>query len=161
MKRFIIIIIIIIFTIISSHKTKAQSVYTVGPMLHINIGNKCLKASLGFELAYWSFSHNLPYGYNIGIEHQKSKLRIYTEVQTGIIWGGISAGPCLEIRKDSCCKLFLQTSVWANAIIGIDFRFRYRNDEHYFPPFRPGFITLIIAPKPSPRPGFLWQNGDE
>ena len=103
-------------------------------MLHINIGNKQVKASLGFELAYWNFSHNLPYGCDIGIEHEKSKWRIYSEAQTGFIWGGLSAGPCLEIRKESNCKLFVQTSIWANAIIGIDFRMRYGEGEHYFCP---------------------------
>jgi len=132
MKRFSLII--LISTIIICKEGNAQSVYSVGPMLHINIGNKHVKASFGFELAYWSFSHTLPYGCDIGIEHQKSKWRVYTEAQAGIIWGGISAGPCLEIRKDSSCKMFIQTSIWANALIGIDLRFRYSESEHYFAP---------------------------
>lgn len=112
----------------------AQSIISIGPMFHLNIGNKVVKTSFGVELAYWNFSQTLPYGIDIGIERQKSKWRIYSEAQTGLIFGGISVGPCLEIRKDSCSKLFLQTSVWANAFIGLDMRFRFGKNERYFSP---------------------------
>jgi len=103
-------------------------------MLHINIGKKSVKTSFCIELAYWNFSHSLPYSYDIGIERQKSKWRIYSEIQTGIVYCGFSAGPCLEIIKDSCCKIFLQSSVWANAFLGLDFRFSFSKGEHYFSP---------------------------
>lgn len=127
---------LIVFLIFASYCffCNAQSIISIGPMVHFNIGNKTVKTSFGVELAFWDFSQSLPYGCDIGIEHQKSKWRIYSEVQTGLVFGGISAGPCLEIRKDSCCKMFLQTSVWANAFLGMDMRFRFGKGERYFSP---------------------------
>jgi hypothetical protein len=114
-------------------QSKAQGVYTIGPMLHFNIGDKPMRTSFGIEFAYWNIDHT-PYGFDVGFDCQKGKFRLYSEMQTGIGVMGMSSGPFIEFRKDALANLGLQGSVWANYILGMDLRFRFSKGQDYFAP---------------------------
>jgi hypothetical protein len=108
--------------------SSSQTIWTVGPMLHVNFGGKegekKVKVSYALEFAYWNFSR-FPYSFDFAAEFGKKRIRLYTEAQTGIGIAGISAGPVLEIQTDkSACKLGFQTTVWANYFLGFDYRYR-------------------------------------
>ncbi len=114
--------------------TFSQSIWTAGPMLHINIGNDKVRASWGFEFAYWNFSH-FPYSYDFCTEFEKKRIRLYGEVQTGFGLGGISAGPVLEIQTDvPAIRLGFQTSIWGNYFLGFDLRYRRIDNKSFFCP---------------------------
>ena len=125
---------ILLLVIILSHESKSQHIYTIGPTLHWNIGNKSCKPSWGLEFSCYSKIFDLPEGYDIAIEHQKTKTRIYSEYQRSFIFMGYSIGPYIELSKEQPMKLGLQGSVWANAFIGLDLRYRVTRGEHYFAP---------------------------
>lgn len=116
-------------------KLQAQHVFTAGPMFHLNFGGgQKAQGSFGLEVAYWNVFGALPYGFDLGVDFEKNRLRIYSEAQTGIYFGGLSAGPYLEFPKDAPARLGLQTSLWANAFVGIDFRARFGRGESRFAP---------------------------
>lgn len=131
----VILLICLIFTVFAN----AQQVYTIGPMFHVNFGNKIVTTSWGVEAAFWDFSSVYPVGFDLGLEWQKPKFRMYTEAQTGIYFAGTSGGFGCEFQKENSPKLFLQGSVWANAFIGLDFRFRTTKEGY----FAPGIYTKI------------------
>ncbi|MFL5728352.1 MAG: hypothetical protein ACJ75J_02590, partial [Cytophagaceae bacterium] len=111
----------------------AQEYYTIGPMLHFNIGDEKVRTSFGIEFAYWNYS-NFPYSFDFGVDFQKYKTRIYTEMQTGAAATGVSAGPFMEFKKKSSVQVGLQSSVWLNYIIGVDLRGRWQKGQDYFAP---------------------------
>jgi len=103
----------------------SQTIWTAGPMLHVNFGDKKIRASWGLEFAYWNF-RSFPYSIDFCAEFEKKKIRLYTEAQTGIGVAGISAGPVLEFQTaESKTRLGFQTSVWGNYYWGFDFRMRF------------------------------------
>ena len=111
----------------------SSQIYTIGPMFHYYFGDRKGAFSWGIEGAMWDFSKRIPYGYDVGLEFQKSKFRIYSEIQTGIIFAGVSGGLGLAFKKEERVKLFLQGSIWANALIGLDFRLRTLKDDNFAP----------------------------
>jgi hypothetical protein len=102
-------------------------------MYHLNIGDKSVKSSFGIEVAYWNMD-NFPYSVDLGIDFQKGKCRIYTEAQTGVGFAGVSIGPVVEFKKNAHMQIGLQTSAWANYIIGLDFRYRFFKGPDYIAP---------------------------
>lgn len=125
-----IIILLIFFTSTYAH---AQDVFSIGPMYHLNIGDKSFKSSFGLEVAYWNID-DFPYSVDFGLDFQKGKFRLYTEAQTGVGFAGVSLGPVLEFKKNSPVQLGLQTSAWANYILGVDFRCRFFKGPDYISP---------------------------
>jgi hypothetical protein len=112
----------------------AQSIWTIGPMLHVNFGDEKIKASFGLEAAYWNFT-KFPYSVDLGLEIEEGKFRLYTEAQTGVGVAGISAGPVLEIQtEDSKGKFGFQASVWGNYFLGFDLRGRWVDSKTFFCP---------------------------
>jgi hypothetical protein len=117
-----------------SFKGWSQTIWTVGPMFHINIGGEKVRCSYALEFAYWNFSH-FPYSLDMAIEFEKKRIRLYSEAQTGIGVAGISAGPVFEIQTDKpACKLGFQGSLWANYYLGFDLRIRYIDKTTFFCP---------------------------
>src|SRR4051812_16341014 len=111
MKR--IIPLLMLFTLSFSFKTFGQEVWTIGPMLHYNLGGEKRHFSWAIELAYWNVK-NVPYSIDGGIEFNKKRIRFYSEVQTGIGVTGLSIGPVLEINKvEHTARLGFQTTFWA------------------------------------------------
>jgi hypothetical protein len=112
----------------------SQTIWTVGPMIHFNIGGKQKQFSYSLEFAYWNFSH-FPYSVDFAAEFAKKRIRLYSELQTGIGIAGLSAGPVFEIQTDKpACKLGFQGSVWGNYYLGFDLRFRYMDNTGFFCP---------------------------
>lgn len=127
------IVICLLFQFFTS-TTKAQDVWMLGPMLHINFGGEKTKLSYALEASYWNYQ-NFPYSFDFAVEFEKGKFRVYSEGQTGIGFAGISAGPVLEYRKsDKKFKLGFQGSVWANYFWGFDFRIRKIGGENFISP---------------------------
>ncbi len=115
-------------------KAYSQDVWTVGPMLHINFGDKQVKASFAIEAAYWNF-YFIPYSLDAGIEFEKQKIRVYSEFQTGIGLAGGSIGPVFEFNtKEIIVKGGIQASLWANYFIGFDLRYRRIGGKEFIAP---------------------------
>jgi hypothetical protein len=121
-------------TVNVSKKAYSQVVWTVGPMLHINFGDKQVKASFAIEAAYWNF-YFIPYSLDAGIEFEKQKIRVYSEFQTGIGLAGGSIGPVFEFNtKEINVKGGIQASLWANYFIGFDLRYRRIGGKEFIAP---------------------------
>ena len=119
-----------------SHRAVAQGneVWMLGPMLHINFGGEKTRASWGLELAYWNYN-GFPYSFDGCLEFEKQKIRLYSEVQTGIGLAGLSMGPVVEFRsQEKNVKLGFQGSIWANYFLGFDFRIRRIGNETFICP---------------------------
>lgn len=113
---------------------KSQTIWTAGPMIHVNIGDDKLRMSYGFEFAYWSFTH-FPYSVDFSAEFERKRIRLYSELQTGVGVAGISAGPVLEFQTDEAAtKLGFQGSIWGNYFLGFDARFRFIDGKAFFCP---------------------------
>ena len=114
--------------------TFSQTIWTVGPMVHYNIGGEKNRWSWTIEFAYWNFSH-FPYSFDFATEFERKKIRFYSEVQTGIGLAGLACGPVLEIQTDkSKLKLGFQGSIWGNYFLGGDLRARFIDKNAFFSP---------------------------
>lgn len=110
----------------------------IGPSFHFNFekGGK-MKFSGGLEFSGWFVKngggHGCP-GFDVGIEFEQGKIRLYSEAQYGLI-GGASAGPVLQysFSDKKICTGF-QTSVWLSFFLGGEIRGRFMQDGIYFSP---------------------------
>jgi hypothetical protein len=111
--------------------SRAQEVWTVGPMVHINFGGgEKITPSFSLEGAYWnldSFYHSVDFG----IEFDRGKFRIYSEAQTGIGLTGLSFGPVLEFHRGHGTHLGVQGSCWINYFLGVDYRIRFIDKKRF------------------------------
>ncbi|MBN8695731.1 MAG: hypothetical protein J0L87_04305 [Bacteroidetes bacterium] len=129
MKKTILFSIIILSI---SSKMLGQSVWTIGPMFHYNFGGEKRHFSFAIETAYWNIK-NFPYSIDAGIEFGKKRVRLYSELQTGFGIAGISAGPVLEINKaERKAHLGIQSTVWMNYFIGLDYRYRRIDKTNFY-----------------------------
>jgi len=115
-----------IILILLTFKGFSQDIYTFGPMVHLNFGGGSkANISYGLEFAYWNIDH-FPYSIDGGIEYGKKKLRIYSELQTGIGAIGLGAGPVYQFNfTGKTSHLGFQTTYWANYFLGVDYRKRW------------------------------------
>ncbi len=121
---------------------------TAGPMLHWNFsGYRFSGFSFGLEVAYWNyaeawqegfyFSGPAPdpdapgFGLALGCDGGAGGFRLYAEPQIGWVLAGLSLGPVLELpAPGSPPRWGLQGSAWANAVGGVDLRYRYLYGRH-------------------------------
>ena len=108
---------------------RAQDVFSVGPTLHFNFGDKKPKVSWGVEAALWWYQDQFPVSANIGFDRRKGSTVLYSQAQTGVGIAGISAGPYLEFRKENSPVLGVQTDYWINYFAGLNYRVRYGGGE--------------------------------
>lgn len=121
--------VIIIFS--GSLKIAAQEIWTIGPMIHFNMGDGERTVSFAIEAAYWNLDH-FYYSVDGGIEFDKKRFRLYSELQTGIGLLGVAAGPVFEVNKEKgSVHLGLQAGVWANYFLGVDYRMRWIGGEKF------------------------------
>ncbi|HEX3007659.1 MAG TPA: hypothetical protein VHO90_08610 [Bacteroidales bacterium] len=114
--------------------SQTKEVWMFGPMLHFNFGNKEVHTSIGIELSYWNYTH-FPYSVDFGIDFERKKSRLYSEVQTGIGILGISAGPVIELnRYEHKLMAGFQGSLWGNYFGGFDLRYRKMGGNSYISP---------------------------
>ncbi|MFN3402775.1 MAG: hypothetical protein ACK40G_01690 [Cytophagaceae bacterium] len=135
-------ILILILGICLATEGYSQAVYTIGPMLHFNFGeSKRPTVSFAIEGAYWNIK-SFPYSFDVGLEWERGKFRIYSEAQTGIGLMGVSSGPFLEFSS-APVKLGLQMSAWANYFWGFDFRYRINSGKNVISPGT--YVKLPVA----------------
>lgn len=142
-----IILLIIVSTLLSL--SGFSQIYTIGPTINWNFGNKQCKVSGGIELGIIG----LPIEYNdnngavlsmeLGLDFEKNRNRFYTEIRftqyaankMGLpILFGISAGPVLEWGKDCKTAIGIQSSAYGWLILGANFRYRYVNGKSTYGP---------------------------
>lgn len=122
--------IFLVFNVFGEYRSNAIS---FGPMLHMNIGDE-MKLSISFELSYWQLKDTpYPWSVDIGIEYGADIQRIYSELQTGVYYAGVSSGVAVEYNKGDIAYGY-QGSIWGNLFAGFDFRYRRIRNENYFCP---------------------------
>ena len=117
----------------------------IGPSFHFNFekGGK-MKFSGGLEFSGWFVKNGggllglgmltKSPGFDVGIEFEQGKIRLYSEAQYGFIVGA-SAGPVLQysFSDKKICTGF-QTSVWLSIFLGGEIRGRFMQDGIYLSP---------------------------
>ncbi|OGS36686.1 MAG: hypothetical protein A2293_13360 [Elusimicrobia bacterium RIFOXYB2_FULL_49_7] len=101
-------------------------------MLHWNFGLSKVSFSLGVEASYWNY-YSFPKSIDFGIDFEKSAIRVYSELQTGLIFFGLSAGLVSEFKENNVSFGF-QGSTWGNLYGGLDLRYRRINEVNFICP---------------------------
>ena len=136
----ILIIIIFLVSVMFSklYSQNNEILGLIGPSFHFNFekGGK-MKFSGGLEFSGWFVKNKGGLGgpgFDVGIEFEQGKIRLYSEAQYGLI-GGASAGPVLQysFSDKKICTGF-QTSVWLSFFLGGEIRGRFMQDGIYFSP---------------------------
>lgn len=128
-----------------------------GPMFHRNIawGGQGARWSFAWEMSYWPRTGVV--GYDAGLEFDTRKtVRLYAEAeagfrQDGLALAGLAAGPALQIGPEGI-HWGLQGSGWANALVGVDCRFRYLSGSPA--DLAPGGYLKVATPVHDSRPGW-------
>lgn len=120
-------------------------------MIHYEMGKHVDGVTFGMEISYWWEEQALPFidvpaGLDVGVEFTHTKVRVYSEAQSGFLIGG-SMGPFLEVpyagaaiaEGGSGMVFGVQGSVWAWLILGGDFRCRWSGREGLV--FGPGIFA--------------------
>jgi hypothetical protein len=118
-------------SMLSFYSSIAQEVWTIGPMLHYNFGGEKRTTSFSIEAAYWNI-YKFPYGLDFAVEFDRKKIRLYSEVQTGVGVTGVSVGPVLEFNTaEGGRHIGVQGTVWVNYFLGADYRIRYIDKQTF------------------------------
>jgi len=132
MKWICFLIIILPITVFAQENRKNTYAIMVGPMVHFYKYDHKIHASYGLEASYWG---NFPVGIDLGAEWERGKIRIYTEMEAGILFAGAAIGPVYQYNYKLKENNFgLQGSLWANAFLGFDARWKRLNHETIFSP---------------------------
>jgi hypothetical protein len=139
-KKFLLLTLIIL----SVSKTFSQ-IILIGPTIHYNMGGGEKKFSWGAELSYWNWhiikGPDAPsIGADIGFEFEKGAIRLYSELQTGMVFGA-SAG-YVYVFSDNLRAGGFQSSIWASVYGGLELRYRRINKVNYLSPG--GFLKIPI-----------------
>ncbi len=115
-------------------QSKLNPFFFVGPMIHYNINAEKNKFSYALEGSAWIVNQNFPIPPSIdfGIEFERKKIRVYSELQSGSLLG-LSVGPVIEFSEKDPVFGF-QTSIWASLLLGADFRYRRINKTNFYSP---------------------------
>jgi hypothetical protein len=98
--------------------------YTIGPMFHINFSKDEITYSIALEGAAW-WDDAFPISVDAGLEWEPSKIRVYSEIQSGVYVVGLSCGPVLELDYVNLKpSIGIQVTIWANYYAGLDLRYR-------------------------------------
>jgi hypothetical protein len=134
MRKYILIIIVI--TNLTCDLV-AQCIF-IGPMIHWNFDSKKkVDGSFGLEASYWSREN--PLGFDFGIDFEKEKIRIYSEVEAGEGLG-LSCGLYGEFSKNEKFKAGFQGSIWGACFLGLDLRLR---DYGKYQEIEPGLFLKV------------------
>lgn len=100
---------------------------TVGPTWNVYFGEGTSHHTFGFQSYYWDLKR-FPIGAGGGLEFDfQGKPYYFAELQTGIIWTGVSAG--VVYHPD--LGLGFQGATWLNLILGGKFRYRSLGEGFY------------------------------
>lgn len=136
-------IILLIGLLSYSALAEERTAFSIGPMVHFNFGQNKMLVSFALEASLWTFDP-FPASIDLGLELDRTSLRIYSEFQTGAIITGISVGGVLEIKNDNLYA-GLQSSVWGNYYGGADLRYRRINGADYFCPGIYAKLPVILS----------------
>jgi hypothetical protein len=127
-------LIFILLTSSTIAQNTSEPIFFVGPMVHYNIGGGDKKFSFALEASGWLINKDLPLplGGDLGVEFQRKKVRVYSELQTGSLLG-LSLGPVLEFSENDPVLGF-QSSIWSAFFLGFDMRYRRINKMNYYSP---------------------------
>ena len=130
---------------ITSGSLLYSQIILVGPTLHYNIGGGEKRFSWGAELSYWNWQTikgpDAPsIGADIGFEFERGTIRIYSELQTGMVFGA-SLGYAYIFSEKFRAGGF-QSSLWASVYGGVELRYRRINKVNYFSPG--GFLKVPL-----------------
>lgn len=117
--------------------------YWAGPKINFNISKTDDKVgnriSGGFEVSVWAWGGDgMPKGADFGFEVERDKVRIYADIQAGMLLG-LSMGPVIEIANKRA-NLGFQTALWGAALIGAEVKYRRIDSKNYF---APGFMIKL------------------
>ena len=127
----------LLFLLISNSffsQSNLDPIFFIGPMIHYNISAEENKFSYALEGSAWIVNKNfqIPPSIDFGIEFERKKVRVYSELQTGTLLG-LSIGPVVEFSNAKPSFGF-QTSIWASLLLGVDFRYRRINKTNFYSP---------------------------
>lgn len=122
-----------------------SQIYTIGPTINWNLGNKQSKVSNSLEFGIIGipirYSNKIEpiLSLELGMDFGKDRKRFYTDFRLTFtnkfpVLYGVSAGPLIEWGKDCKTALGFQSSVYGWCIVGANFRYRYVNRKSYFGP---------------------------
>jgi hypothetical protein len=117
--------------------------YLAGPKINFNISKTEDKVSNrisgGFEVSVWAWGGDgMPKGADFGFEVEKDRVRIYADIQAGMLLG-LAVGPVVEIANKRA-NLGFQTALWGTVFIGGEAKYRRINSKNYF---APGFMFKL------------------
>ena len=116
--------------------------YWAGPKINFNISKTDDKVgnriSGGLEVSLWTWGVGMPKGLDFGFEVEKDRVRIYADIQAGMLLG-LSMGPVIEIANKRA-NLGFQTALWGAALIGAEVKYRRIDSKNYF---APGFMFKL------------------
>ena len=134
--------VVIIILMLFSLQLKAQFsdfLVFVGPKFNFNFGNGQHRFSGGLEASVWTYNNNsIPFGADFGFEVERDNVRIYADIQAGMLLG-LSMGPVIEIANKRA-NLGFQTALWGAAFIGAEVKYRRIDSKNYF---APGFMIKL------------------
>jgi hypothetical protein len=121
-----------------------SQVILLGPTIHYNFGGGSKSFSWGIEASSWisviKGPDSPPIGLDLGVEFERGKLRLYSELESGMMFGG-SVGYAHEFTADGNTG-GLQCSMWLAVFGGIEWRYRRMNKQNYF--VTGGFLKLPV-----------------
>ncbi len=144
-KNKIICLLILITTPFFTH----SQIFTIGPVLSWNFGDKQCKFSGGLEFGIYAlpvYTENNKEAFlslELGLDFEKGKNRFYSEFKltkyivnnTGLPFlYGISAGPVIEWGIETKTSLGFQSSAYGWFIIGANFKYRRIKGKNYYGP---------------------------
>jgi len=144
--RILISIIILLSTAISTPLFAQRPIFSIGPMIHINLpyGPAPMSFSWGVEAAVWYPLEKSLHGVDFGFDVERNKFRLYAEYQQTlpeITLIGFSAGPCIQVEKNKPVSIGAQGSLWGNVYLGVDARIRYIAGDAFT--FAPGLYFKL------------------
>lgn len=145
-KSFLLVFLLAPLTLCEARLTYA----TIGPMIHVNFGDGRRVVSYAVEAALWNFPgksgqagpSGAGIGWSFGWEWEPEGYRIYTEPQIGVVAAGASLGPVLQVREKEGVSFGWQGSLWVNALLGADMRYRRIGSERWFAPG--GYLKIPV-----------------
>ena len=121
---------------------------TFGPMIHCNFSDNGYHFSWGLEAAVYKGASNeelkkgIP-GVDLGIEFERTKVRLYSEFEYGFAFYGAAIGGFWENDWENHKNSFgPQGSVWLNFFAGVDMRFRGSDNGTVL---SPGWYAKLIS----------------
>jgi len=142
MKKLLFILLFITGNLQAQYYSGQYLTYWAGPKINFNISKTDDKVgnriSVGLEVSVWEWGNGMPKGLDFGFEVEKDRVRIYADIQAGMLLG-LAVGPVVEFSNTGP-NLGFQTALWGVVFGGIEAKYRRINSKNYF---APGFMIKL------------------